>query len=256
MLKVKNLTIGEGKPDICVPLVSSNLEDLEKECEALKDSVANLMEWRVDYLLNKEDFHATRDLDKAWKIIRKYFPDKPILTTVRTKSQGGAHKTPGGDYIGLLSLIIASRWADILDVEYGHEMMDTKVLVSRARKQGIPVLMSYHKFKRALSEMEILDVLENMRFFKPDIEKIAVMPQNYVDVAALISAAARFDQKHPEIPVITIGMGEMGVLTRISGNHLGGPITFAAGLNPSAPGQLLCDEVRTLQAIIEQQFYK
>lgn len=51
--------------------------------------------------------------------------------------------------------------------------------------------MSYHKFKRALSEMEIVDTLENMRSFHPDILKIAVMPKTPLDTAALINAAAR-----------------------------------------------------------------
>ncbi len=252
MLKIKNVTIGEGRPAICVPLVSSDLESLEKECEALKDSPLDMVEWRVDYLMNKENFNATRDLDAAWRIIRKYFPGKPVLTTVRTKSQGGVHKTPGGEYISLLSLIIASHWADILDVEYGHEMMDTKVLISQAKRQGLPVLMSYHKFKRALSEMEILDVLENMRFFRPDIEKIAVMPEKPSHVSALMSAAARFGEKYPDIPVVTIAMGPLGVITRIAGNNLGGALTFAAGREASAPGQLTVEEVRKIQGILEK----
>ena len=65
-----------------------------------------MLEWRVDYLLNQEDFHATKDLETAYAVIRRHFKDVPLLTTVRTKSQGGAHKTPGGEYVSLLSLII------------------------------------------------------------------------------------------------------------------------------------------------------
>lgn len=112
--------------------------------------------------------------------------------------------------------------------------------------------MSYHKFKRALSEMEILDVLENMRFFRPDIEKIAVMPEKPSDVSALMSAAARFGEKYPDIPVVTIAMGPLGVITRIAGNNLGGALTFAAGREASAPGQLTVEEVRKIQGILEK----
>ena len=151
-MNIRHLTIGSGRPKICVPLVSSTLEDLEKECASLSSCPLDMLEWRVDYLLNQEDFHATKDLETAYAVIRRHFKDVPLLTTVRTKSQGGAHKTPGGEYVSLLSLIIRSHWADVLDVEYGHEVLDTKVLIKQAHEQGIPVLMSYHKFQRAMSE--------------------------------------------------------------------------------------------------------
>ncbi len=148
-----------------------------------------MLEWRVDYLLNQEDFHATKDLETAYAVIRRHFKDVPLLTTVRTKSQGGAHKTPGGEYVSLLSLIIRSHWADVLDVEYGHEVLDTKVLIKQAHEQGIPVLMSYHKFQRAMSETELIDTYENMASFKADILKIAVMPRVPRDTASLLGGS-------------------------------------------------------------------
>ena len=129
-------------------------------------------------------------------------------------------------------------------------MLDTKILMARARAQKIPTLMSYHKFKRALSEMEIVDTLENMRSFHPDILKIAVMPKTPPDTAALINAAARVGQRFPDTPIITIGMGPSGVLTRVAGNRLGAPLTFAAGKEASAPGQLTVEEARTLLEIL------
>lgn len=250
MIQVRHMILGEGRPKICVPLVSASFEDLEKECASLKELSPDMLEWRVDYLLNKEDFNAVTDLDKAYHIIRSHFEDTPLLTTLRTKSQGGVHKTPGGNYVQLISLILASRWADIIDIEYGHEIMDTKILMARARARQIPILMSYHKFKRALSEMEIVDTLENMKSFRPDILKIAVMPQTPLDAAALINAAARVNRLFPDTPVITIGMGPLGVLTRVAGNGLGAPLTFAAGKEASAPGQLTVEEARTVLGIL------
>lgn len=250
MIQIRHMVLGEGRPKICVPLVSPSFDELDRECAALESQRPDMLEWRVDYLLNKEDFNATADLDKAFRIIRSHFQDTPLLTTLRTKSQGGVHKTPGGDYIRLISLILASRWADIIDIEYGHEMLDTKILMARARAQKIPTLMSYHKFKRALSEMEIVDTLENMHSFHPDILKIAVMPKTPLDTAALINAAARVGQRFPDTPIITIGMGPSGVLTRVAGNHLGAPLTFAAGKEASAPGQLTVEEARALLEIL------
>lgn len=251
-MNIRNLTIGSGRPKICVPLVSSTLEDLEKECASLSSCPLDMLEWRVDYLLNQEVVHATKDLETAYAVIRTHFKDVPLLTTVRTKSQGGAHKTPGGEYVSLLSLIIRSHWADVLDVEYGHEVLDTKVLIKQAHEQGIPVLMSYHKFQRAMSETELIDTYENMASFKADILKIAVMPRVPRDTASLLSAAARVREDLPETPVIAIGMGQAGQLTRIAGSDLGAPITFAAGQKASAPGQLTAAQVKAVLDVLYQ----
>lgn len=250
MITIKNMQFGSGRPKICVPLVSDSLDALDKECASLQDCPLDMLEWRVDYLLNMEGIQLTRDLEKAYTIIRKYFPETPLLTTVRTKSQGGAHKTPGGEYISILSLIMNSHWADILDVEYGHELMDTKVLIRQAKAQGLTVLMSYHKFKRAMSETELIDTLENMKALKADILKIAVMPKTPKDTAALLSAAARVGEVYPDTPIITIGMGEVGQLTRLAGNTLGAPLTFAAGKEASAPGQLTAEEVKSVLDVL------
>lgn len=239
---IKNLVIGEGRPKICVPLVSENLEDLEKECEGLKGLPFDMVEWRVDHFMNQENFQATEDLEKGYRAIRAALPDTVLLTTVRTKSQGGAHKIPGGEYLSLLSLIIDSRFADLVDVEFGHEPLDTKVLLSQAKKKGMPTLMSYHKWRRPMTEMEMVDVLENMKAFKTDILKLAIMPRDTVDVAAVMNAAARVGALFPETPIIGIAMGGIGKVTRVSGNSLGAPITYAAGKEASAPGQLTCQE--------------
>lgn len=250
MLKIRNTTIGEGKPKICVPLVSVDFEDLEKECASLEGVPLDMLEWRVDYLMNRKGWNGTADLDRAYRIIRSHFPNTPLLTTVRTKEQGGVHTMTEDTYFSTLSLLLSSRWADLMDLEYGHDSMDTKVLMARAREKKMPLLMSFHSFHRALPENEITNTLEAMASFHPDILKIAVMPETPADVAALLSAAAKRMTRFPETPVMTIAMGPMGVLTRAAGNYMGGPITFAAGKEASAPGQLTAKEMRQVLDVL------
>ena len=250
MLKIRNCTIGEGKPKICVPLVSSDFEALEQECASLASVPLDMLEWRVDYLMNRDGFHGPSDLDRACRIIRNHFKDTPLLSTVRTKGQCGVHDMEEDTYFSILSLLLSSRWADVLDVEYGHDPMDTKVLMAKAREKKIPLLMSFHSFHRALPEDEITDTLEAMAAFHPDILKIAVMPETPADAAALISAAAKRMTRFPETPVVTIAMGPLGVLTRAAGNRMGGPLTFAAGKEASAPGQLTAAEMKQVLDVL------
>ena len=89
-----------------------------------------------------------------------------------------------------------------------------------------------------------------MKSLKADILKIAVMPKTPKDVAALMSAAARVGESYPGTPIVTIGMGEVGQLIRLAGNLLGAPLTFAAGLEASAPGQLTAKDAKAVLDVL------
>lgn len=78
-----------------------------------------------------------------------------------------------------------------------------------------------------------------------DICKIAVMPKDKKDVEALINASSRAN-KEIQAPIITMSMGELGAVTRICTKKTGSVLTFAAGLNASAPGQPSHEIVRYL----------
>ena len=47
-------------------------------------------------------------------------------------------------------------------------------------------------------------------------------------------------------------MGQAGQLTRIAGSDLGAPITFAAGKEASAPGQLTAAQVKAVLDVLYQ----
>ena len=50
-------------------------------------------------------------------------------------------------------------------------------------------------------------------------------------------------EKYPDLPVVTMSMGGLGVLSRIGGELSGSCITFGAYGAVSAPGQLQADEL-------------
>ena len=49
-VKVKNVTLGEGKPKICVPIVGITKEDILNQAKALQNVEVDVVEWRVDCL--------------------------------------------------------------------------------------------------------------------------------------------------------------------------------------------------------------
>ena len=83
-----------------------------------------------------------------------------------------------------------------------------------------------------------------------DAAKLAVMPRSAHDVARLLGVTARASEEL-DVPVVTMSMGTLGAVSRVSGAVFGSALTFAtAGGASSAPGQLPIGEVRRCMALL------
>ena len=78
-----------------------------------------------------------------------------------------------------------------------------------------------------------------------DVCKIAVMPNQKKDVERFINISAKLNNEI-SVPIITMSMGELGAVTRICTNQTGSAVTFAAGVDASAPGQINIEVLREL----------
>lgn len=70
-----------------------------------------------------------------------------------------------------------------------------------------------------------------------DILKLAVMPNSPKDVLALLSVTEEM-KSLTKNPIVTISMGSLGSISRISGETFGSSVTFGAIGKVSAPGQI------------------
>ncbi|HIE4364585.1 TPA: type I 3-dehydroquinate dehydratase, partial [Clostridioides difficile] len=61
-VQVKNITIGEGRPKICVPIIGKNKEDIIKEAKELKGVCLDIIEWRVDFFENVENIKEVKEV--------------------------------------------------------------------------------------------------------------------------------------------------------------------------------------------------
>ena len=48
-VQIRNLTIGEGIPKICVPVTGRTKEEIEKQAYRIAAARPDLVEWRADY---------------------------------------------------------------------------------------------------------------------------------------------------------------------------------------------------------------
>ena len=117
-----------------------------------------------------------------------------------------------------------------------------------AKEKGVTIVMSSHDFQKTPPYEELVQRLLGMKQRGADVVKLACMPQCAHDVLTLLQATEHVKTLYPDEPLITMSMGQMGVISRISGEVFGSAMTFGAAKNASAPGQL---DIATLQQMLQ-----
>lgn len=232
----------EGEPKICVPIVGKTILELLEEARVAQQSNCDLIEWRVDYYQAAENKEVVVKTLEDLKLLVK----KPILVTFRTVMEGGTAWFGEEAYHSLMREVIHSELADYIDLELflGDELIGE--LCQYAHKHGVQVVISNHDFKKTPPKQELVNRIQKMHDLGADLPKIAVMPQNEMDVLKLMCATRECIDELHITPIITMAMGQLGMITRIHGKLFGSAMTFATTGQASAPGQL---EIEQLQRI-------
>ena len=246
-VKVRNIEIGTGLPKICVPVVEKTEEEIIEAARKIAETEADLVEWRVDW------FEDIFDFDKVQVVLerlREVLGECPLLFTCRTANEGGEISLTAEQYTGIKKCAIESHCVDLVDLEvFGYETV-VKELIDFAHANDVKVVGSNHDFEFTPAKDEIVKRLVDMQEFGVDIPKIAVMPQDKMDVLILLFATEEMAREHDTTPVVTMSMGPQGVISRISGSLFGSAITFGIVGKASAPGQLGIDDLRMALEIL------
>ena len=137
-------------------------------------------------------------------------------------------------------------------IEKGASMIDIEVecsdhfkeeVIKAARKHSCKVIISYHNYEKTPVMRELEQILHWCFESGADIAKIACHADSAEDSARLL-ALYSYGR-----PLVSIGMGEAGKITRIAAPLLGAPFTYASAgeSNKTAPGQF---EHKKLEEII------
>ena len=249
VIEIKDITIGEGIPKICVPIVARNVTEIIEETNFIKNIDFDIVEWRVDFFENVENINKIKEVLKK---IREILHDKPILFTFRSFNEGGEKKTDEDFYFELNNTIIETKLIDIIDVELFRDNEKIKQLVKVAHNNSIAVIISNHDFEKTPVKEEIIYRLCKSVELGGDITKIALMYYCAADLITLLDATRIAKERYIENPIITISMGSKGVISRLSGELFGSSITFGAADNASAPGQISAVELRKILDILNK----
>ena len=244
MLKIKNKVIGEGKPLVCVSVMDEKEADIVAEVKRLVEKKAEMIEWRVDAFEGVESPNAVR---KVLKEIAPIIKETIFVFTFRSKEQGGKKSLDGEKVYDLHQVAAESKVVDFIDVEYFYTD-DADDEVYQLQKMGTKVITSHHDFHETPSSDVLFMLLEQMKHSNADVVKLAMMPQCSEDVLRLLTETNHFHKRYPTQPLITMSMGKLGVVSRVCGEVFGSCVTFGAGKNASAPGQI---EMEKLEGILE-----
>ncbi|WP_270249552.1 type I 3-dehydroquinate dehydratase [Lactococcus lactis] len=224
------------KTKIVVPIMLTELAELEKV--SVSDyQTADIVEWRADFL------SADEILEMAPKFFDK-FKESKILFTLRTVREGGNIQVSEKKYLQILQEILTYNPAYI-DVEFFTHGPSFAALKDFRDK----MVLSYHNFDEVPSDLT--NRLIKMHEEGTAFVKVAVMPERECDVLDLLQITRDMTLEYGD-HFISMAMGDLGRLSRISGYLTGSCWTFASLENSSAPGQISLKETEYILDILEK----
>ena len=246
-VQVRNITIGEGRPKICVPIVGQTKEDILLEAGTFERIPVDVVEWRVDWF---EEVNNYESVENAAKQLRDILGETPILFTFRTAKEGGERAIEPDEYVELNEKIAKSGYVDLVDVEAFIGDTYVEKVVKTSHECGVKVIASNHDFRKTPPKAELISRMRKMQELGADISKIAVMPQSTEDVLTLLSATEEMRRCYADRPVITMSMAGTGVISRLCGEVFGSSMTFGAAKKASAPGQMGVNDLNTVLGLL------
>ncbi|HEW2740673.1 TPA: type I 3-dehydroquinate dehydratase [Streptococcus pneumoniae] len=222
---------------LIVSVMPRSLEEAQA-LDATRYLDADIIEWRADYL-PKEAI-----LQVAPAIFEK-FAGRELVFTLRTRSEGGEIDLSPEEYIHLIKEVAQFYQPDYIDFEYYsykdvfEEMLDFPNLV-----------LSYHNFQETPENM--MEILSELTILNPKLVKVAVMAHTEQDVLDLMNYTRGFKTLNLEQEYVTISMGKVGKVSRITADVTGSSWSFASLDEVSAPGQISLASMKKIREILDE----
>ena len=195
---------------------------------------ADVAEFRIDLLEFSVD---TKKVIALGQQLNQILKDKPLIATIRTHNEGGKMTVSDQNYEKIYREYLKKPFMQLLDIEMFRDAGSVAKLTKLAHEKNVLVIMSNHDFAKTPEQQEIENRLLKQDQMGADILKIAVMPKSKQDVFTLMNATLAVSQKSQK-PLLTMSMGQLGTISRVSTANMGGSLSFGMIGEASAPGQI------------------
>ena len=222
---------------LVVSVMPKSLEEAQA-IDANRYVDADIIEWRADFLPKDEI------LQVAPAIFEK-FAGRELLFTLRTRTEGGEIDLSAQEYVQVIKDVTQLYQPEYVDFEYFgkkdvfDQMLDFPNLV-----------LSYHNFQETPENM--MEILSELTSLNPKVVKVSVMAHTEQDVLDLMNFTRGFKTLNPEQEYVTISMGKVGKVSRITSDVTGSSWSFASLDVASAPGQISLSNMKKIREILNE----
>lgn len=209
---------------IAIPIFQAKKEDVIKVAEDCIEKGADVLEFRIDALDNPN----FKDIQEIIEEI-----NFPMIATNRISSEGGSFKGTEEERIDIL--LKCAPLVDYVDIE----LQSDDKYIKQIHDTGVTTIVSYHDFHKTPEINEIMYIVEKEQKLG-DIAKVAFMPNDLDDTLKILTILSHCEN------TIAISMSDLGSYTRVMASKFDSPITFAAGTDVTAPGQIDIETMKSL----------
>lgn len=222
---------------LVVSIMPRTLEEAQ-QLDRLRYDGADVIEWRADFLDKNEI------LTVAPAVFEK-FAGREILFTLRTRGEGGQIDLTSEEYLAIIQDIQSIYHPDYIDFEfYSHRDVFEEML------EFSNLVLSYHNFQETPENM--MEILSELTSFSPKLVKVSVMAHNEQEVLDLMNYTRGFKTLNPEQDYVTISMGKVGKISRLTADLTGSSWSYASVGEESAPGQIPLENMRRIRELLNE----
>jgi len=221
-------------PKVCASVTGRTLDEVAEMVRRAEEEGADLVEIRLDHLLDELKAKEIRGLTSL-----------PLIATNRLPSQGGNFRGREDN-----------RQKSLLDaVEAGFDLVDLEIdtphpeeVVGRFRGGDVRLILSWHS-PSPLQLGEIQSKFMEIGRLRPDIYKIVMTAKSMRDNLTCLDFVSKASQ---ESEVVCFCMGSLGAISRILSPLFGGAFTYASTIKgkEAAPGQLTVAETKRMYELL------
>lgn len=209
---------------IAIPIFQKDCENVIKVAKDCINKGADVLEFRIDALENPEISEIKKTIEEI---------NFPMIATNRISTEGGSFK--GTEEERFEILYECCDLVDYVDIE----LQSNDEYIKKIHDTGVTTIVSYHDFEKTPKLSEITYIVEKEQKLG-DIAKVAFMPQDLDDTLTILAVLSHCED------TIAISMGDLGSYTRVMASKFNSPITFAAGTDVTAPGQIDIETMKSL----------
>ena len=222
---------------LVVSVMPKSLEEAQA-IDANRYVDADIIEWRAD-------FRPKDEILQVAPAIFEKFAGRELLFTLRTRAEGGEIDLSAQEYVQVIKDVTQLYQPEYVDFEYfGNKDVFDQML-------DFPnLVLSYHNFQETPENM--MEILSELTSLNPKVVKVSVMAHTEQDVLDLMNFTRGFKTLNPEQEYVTISMGKVGKVSRITSDVTGSSWSFASLDVASAPGQISLSNMKKIREILNE----